>query len=86
MKFDKVEPKEKWSAQRVYHRIALVKGDIANTNRLLNRNKGAMGKLLAEKQVLVRKITNKWRYLRQLNAQLAEIKGEARSVVSQACK
>jgi len=72
MKFAKKEPKEKWPAQKVYHRMSFVKRDIAEINREMIAIDGAKRDLEEKKKALIRKITNKWKYFRQLNAQLKE--------------
>lgn len=72
MKFDKVKPKVQWPKQRVYQRLAQIRGDVANFNRQLNKIDGAINGLNHTKETIKTKISNKWRYQRQLEEQLKE--------------
>lgn len=81
MKFEKKEPKEKWPAQKVYHRIAIVKKDIAQFNREMLAIDGQVRFLFEKKAAVRRRISNKWKYLRQLQLQLKETLEEKNAVL-----
>lgn len=74
MKFDKVTPKVNWPAQKVYQRIAQVSKDIASFNRAMNSVDGEQRRLVELKKTLRRKVSDKWKYHRQLKEQLKECK------------
>lgn len=74
MKFDKRNRKQDWSIERSYQRKSLVLKEIAELNRAMNRIDGRFSDLVNQKEIARRKITNKWVYLRQLEAQIKETK------------
>lgn len=74
MKFDKIEPKKNWDKQKVYRQISIVKRDIAQLNRELNAYQGKLHVIILEKTANMRRVKNKWKYLRQLQSQLVEKK------------
>lgn len=73
MKFDKVEPKEKWSKQRTYQRISQTKRDVTNLNRKMNKLDGIINLAKSNKDAIRRRISNKNKYLKQLEKQLKEV-------------
>lgn len=66
------EPKVRWTAQKVYQRISLVKRDVSELNKDMNRIDGAIRDLVNRKWTLQRKISKKGLYLNQLKEQLKE--------------
>ncbi len=77
----KREPKEKWSVQRVYQRISLVKRDMSGLNRDMNEIDGMVNHLRHQKMIIRGKISKKGKYLRQLGEQLNEVKCKGLSSV-----
>ena len=75
MKFDKVTPKsgKPWPKEKVYQRISWIKGDIAQLNRTLNYLQGRENEINEQRKNTKTKLSNKWKYLRQLTEQLKEV-------------
>ena len=72
LKFKAVKPKVKWSAQKVYQKMSIVRKDIFELNREMNSIDGIIRDHTQRKQHIKRKISNKSRYLHQLKEQLKE--------------
>lgn len=68
------EPKVRWTAQKVYQRISLVKRDVSDLNKEMNRVDGAIRDLVNRKWALQRKLSKKGLYLNKLKEQLEECK------------
>lgn len=80
-KFERRVPLEKWTLERTYQRRSQVDKDIAEGNRMLNDLDRHIKHLIKTiKPVLCKKIGNKWRYRRQLELQIKEIRDEQTAV------
>jgi len=76
-KFERRAPKKKWTLEQTYQRRSLIDKEIADINRAMNMIDKEIKNLVHHvKPSLQRKIANKWRYRRQLEAQIIEIKTE----------
>jgi hypothetical protein len=71
-KFKKRIPNQKWNRAQTLNRITLIETDIANMNRDLEKFTTKFRMLKEDKRVLISRLTNKWRYLRQLKMQLKD--------------
>lgn len=76
------EPKVRWSTQKVYQRISIVKRDVSDINREMNRIDGAIRDLVNRKWALQRKVSKKGKYLNQLKEQLEECRMKISSEVT----
>jgi hypothetical protein len=73
IRFDKVIPKENWTAEKTNQRIETVMSDIATFNRAMNKIDSQMNELKNRKGIIKKKVAYKWKYLKQLQKQLKEM-------------
>jgi septal ring factor EnvC (AmiA/AmiB activator) len=73
MRFDKVIPKENWTAEKTNQRIETVMSDIATFNKSMNKIDSQINDLKNRKGIIKKKVAYKWKYLKQLQKQLKEM-------------
>ena len=72
MKFKKVIPKNPWTTEQTEHRIALVKDELKDLHKPINKINSQIANLIETRLAYQRKISDKKKYLNQLEAQLKE--------------
>lgn len=73
MKFQKLEPKEPWSAEKTQERIDKVLSEIKAMNQEINKINSQLRQTAFRKIVLQSRISDKSKYLNQLRKQKEEI-------------
>lgn len=71
-RFDKVEPKEPWSAEKTKERIDVTMASVRELNTELNDVNSRLNELNVTRTTLCSKLSRKNKYINQLRKQLDE--------------